>query len=97
MLTLYNLDRLHPNFPDRQPSSLKTNKKPSNEENYYKIQRDVFCFAEKTDEQTKRKKTNEQTNKQTRKKDKTKLKQNKSNLKQNKQTSLYISGNCSLT
>ena len=30
LLTLYNLDRLHPNFPDCQPSSLKTNKKPSN-------------------------------------------------------------------
>ena len=96
MLTLYNLDRLHPNFPDCQPSSLKTNKKPSNEENYYKIQRDVICFAEKTDEQKKRK--NKRTNKQkTRKKDKTKLKQRKSNLKQNKQTLLYISGNCSLT
>ena len=73
MLTLYNLDRLHPNFPDCQPSSLKTNKKPSNEENYYKIQRDVFCFAEKTDEQTKRKR---QTNKQTNQK-KTKVNRNK--------------------
>ena len=74
MLTLYNLDRLHPNFPDCQPSSLKTNKKPSNEENYYKIQRDVFCFAEKTDEQNRKRKR--QTNKQTNQK-KTKVNRNK--------------------
>ena len=94
MLTRYNLDRPHPNFTDCQPSSLQTKKKPSNEENYYKIQRNVLCFAKKTDEQTKRKK---QTNKQTKKKDKSKSKQNKNNLKQNKQTSLYISGNCFFT
>ena len=97
MLTLYNSDCSHPNFTDCQPSSLQTNKKPSNEENYYKIQRNVFSFAKKTDEQTKRKKqTNKQTN-QKKKKEKSKSKQNKNNLKQNKQTSLYISGNCFFT
>ena len=48
--------------------------------------------------QTSRRNENKQTNKQTyQKKRQTKSKQNKNNLKQNKQTSLYISGNFSLT
>ena len=63
-MTLCNLDRLRLNFIDYQPSSLQTNKKPVNEQNYHKIKSNIFCFAKKTQANKREKRQKETETKQ---------------------------------